>query len=858
MNQHKLCMTGGALLLSLSYVWTEATQASNELVPKATITWYAKDRSRAAVEGQTLRYVGYVDSVAFSPDGKQVLTGSRDQSAVLRDAATGEILKTWRHDAGVYAVAFSSDGKRVLTGSRDQSAVLRDAATGETLQTWRHDAFVYAVAFSLDGKKVLTGSSDNTVVLRDAVMGETLQTWRHDAGVTSVAFSLDGKKVLTGSSDNTVVLRDAVMGETLYMWKHAASVNSVAFSPDGRKVLTGSADQTAVLRDAATGETLHTWRHTGSVYTVAFSPDGRACLTGSLDQTAVLRDAATGKTLQTWRHDAGVNTAVFSPSGTQVLTGTSNGEVVLRPNRFSANSLSDSIKTFLQKAESKHRDLPKELDARRAGLNSGKPQKDEFESVANFGLRVAQWNKAVDKLNADVADHYQRLGSLPLKQRAEAFEAAISDAYGNPQLSDVRYDPELARFFATLGASFNPQFKRTISIAVPNNEARAAKAQLESDQNGLVIELEVTEKNQLIWGAPKVNLGRKVVVAQYIDKNFVSPDTSQLASAPVLKGIELPQVLPITPGPAPQITSDPKLAELQMQVLERERQQAQAAARQAEEERLRGRLAELNRVTESEFIDDLPSLLAKLPASKPNPRIHVLAIGINDYSDVPNVPFADRSALQFAELTKKLFGAQNQNVIVLTNDEATSGRLRGRLRTLLNRLEPRDQLVIYYAGHGVPSKDGKSAYLLAQDGGPGSYQESDLRLEQLYADVAQSRVGKAKLFIDACFSGRSGRDTIIFEGVAPITVAPKQAFSNSQKIAVLTAGRGDQFSNQDKARGHRLFGYHLMRALLEQGGSIPMETLHSSLRQKVLNDSRRIGPEFEQEPELHGNKKLSF
>jgi hypothetical protein len=393
---------------------------------------------------------------------------------------------------------------------------------------------------------------------------------------------------------------------------------------------------------------------------------------------------------------------------------------------------------------------------------------------------------------------------------------------------------------------------------VPNNEARAAKAQLESDQNGLVIELEVTEKNQLIWGAPKVNLGGKVVVAQYIDKNFVSPDTSQLASAPALKGIDLPQVLPVTPGPAPQITRDPKLAELQMQVLERERQQAQAAARQAEEERLRGRLAELNRVTESEFIDDLPSLLAKLPASKPNPRIHVLAIGINDYSDVPNVPFADRSALQFAELTKKLFGAQSQNVVVLTNAEATSGRLRGRLRTLLNRLEPRDHLLIYYAGHGVPSKDGKSAYLLAQDGGPGSYQEPDLRLEQLYAAVAQSRVGKAKLFIDACFSGRSGRDTIIFEGVAPITVAPKQALPNSQSLAVLTAGRGDQFSNQDKARGHRLFGYHLMRVLLEQGGSISMETLHTSLRQKVLNDSRRIGPEFEQEPELHGNKKLSF
>jgi WD40 repeat protein len=858
MIQHRICMTGVALLLSLSYAWTETTQASNRPEPKATITWYAKAGVQTSLKERSWQHAKPVESVAFSPDGKQVLTGSLDNTAVLRDAATGQTLQTWRHTGGVYTVAFSPDGKQVLTGSLDNTAVLRDAATGQTLQTWKHNLGVPSVAFSPDGKQVLTGSFDNTAVLRDAATGQTLHTWRHSGSVLTVAFSPDGKQVLTGSLDNTAVLRDSATGQTLHTWRHSASVRTVAFSPDGKQVLTGSSDGTAVLRDSATGQTLQTWRHSESVHTLAFSPDGKQVLTGSSDGTAVLRDSATGQTLQTWWHAAWVKRVAFSPDGKQVLTGTHNGEVFLRPNWFGANSLSDSIKTFLQKAESAHRDLPKALDARRAELNSNKPQKDEFESVANFGLRVAQWNKAVDKLNADAADHYKRLGSLPLKQRAEAFEEAISDAYGNPKLTDVRYDPELARFFATLGASFNPQFKRTISIAVPNNEARAAKAQLESDQNGLVIELEVTEKNQLIWGAPKVNLGGKVVVAQYIDKNFVSPDTSQLASAPALKGIDLPQVLPITPGPAPQITRDPKLAELQMQVLERERQQAQAAARQAEEERLRGRLAELNRVTESEFIDDLPSLLAKLPASKPNPRVHVLAIGINDYSDVPNVPFADRSALQFAELTKKLFGAQSQNVVVLTNAEATSGRLRGRLRTLLNRLEPRDQLLIYYAGHGVPSKDGKSAYLLAQDGGPGSYQEPDLRLEQLYAAVAQSRVGKAKLFIDACFSGRSGRDTIIFEGVAPITVAPKQALPNSQSIAVLTAGRGDQFSNQDKARGHRLFGYHLMRVLLEQGSSISMETLHTSLRQKVLNDSRRIGPEFEQEPELHGNKKLSF
>lgn len=96
----------------------------------------------------------------------------------------------------------------------------------------------------------------------------------------------------------------------------------------------------------------------------------------------------------------------------------------------------------------------------------------------------------------------------------------------------------------------------------------------------------------------------------------------------------------------------------------------------------------------------------------------------------------------------------------------------------------------------------------------------------------------------------------MFEGIAPITVSPKQSFPDSNRLAVLTAGRGDQFSNQSKEHGHRLFSYHLMRGLLEGGSKLEMAQLHNRLRGGVLDESRRIGPEFEQEPELQGNGKL--
>jgi hypothetical protein len=518
----------------------------------------------------------------------------------------------------------------------------------------------------------------------------------------------------------------------------------------------------------------------------------------------------------------------------------------------------DRIYSAIKDAEAAYRVLPNLLIDRQIKLEKERPEKDEFESISQFNLRVSAWNQEVGKFNDDVKTHYAMLGSLPLDRRVMAFREAFISSYGNPELREIRYEPEEARFFATLKASNDPQFRRTIAIAVPNDQARTAKQQLESKNNGLEIELRVTQKNELIWGGARVRLNGREYLAQYTDKDFMPPATQQAINSVKFESIAPTPITAMPVGPTPLVSDDPNLARLQTEVLRKEREQRELAARQAEEKRLKDRLAELNRSGNASFNDDLPLLLSKLPKVKANPTIHVLAIGINDYAEVPDVPFADRSATQFAEIAQSLLGAQKQNVIVLTDADATSGRLRGRMRTLLNRLGPQDQLLFFYAGHGVPSKDGASTYLLAQDGGPGSYEEPDLQLKHLYHSIAQSRVGKAKIFIDACFSGRSGKDTIVFEGVAPITPTVKQSFPDEQRLVVITAGRGNQFSNQEKDRGHRLFSYHLMRVLLEDGLKLDIAQIHRNLREKVLNESRRIGPEFEQEPELFGNGLMTI
>jgi WD40 repeat protein len=276
--------------------------------------------------GPPLQHQDIVCAVAFSPDGETVLTGSWDKTARLWKAATGKVIgPPLQHQGQVRAVAFSPDGQTVLTGSGDKTARLWEAATGKAVgPPLQHQGLVGAVAFSPDGKTVVTASEDRTARLWEAATGKALgPPLQHQGEVEAVAFSPDGKTVLTGSYDRTARLWDAATGEALGPpLQHQSSIFAVAFSPDGKTVLTASVT-TARLWEAATGKALGPpLQHHGDVRAVAFSPDGKTVLTGSWDKTARLWEAATGKAIgPRLQHQEMVLAVAFGPDGKTVLTG---------------------------------------------------------------------------------------------------------------------------------------------------------------------------------------------------------------------------------------------------------------------------------------------------------------------------------------------------------------------------------------------------------------------------------------------------------------------------------------------------------------------------------------------------------
>jgi WD40 repeat protein len=274
-----------------------------------------------------------VVSVAFSPDGKTLASGSWDKTIKLWDVATGAELRALTgHSTYVISVAFSPDGKTLASASYD-TIRLWNVASGAQLRMLTGHSAVYSVAFSPNGKTLASGSNDKTIRLWDMGSGAELRALTgHSSAVYSVAFSPDGKTLASGSWDNTIKLWDTSSGTELHtLTGHSSAVNSVAFSPDGKTLASGSWDKTIRLWDASSGIELQTLTgHSSAVYSVAFSPDGKTLASGSGDKTISLWDMASGAELRALTgHSSAVHSVAFSPNGKTLASGSNDKTIRL-------------------------------------------------------------------------------------------------------------------------------------------------------------------------------------------------------------------------------------------------------------------------------------------------------------------------------------------------------------------------------------------------------------------------------------------------------------------------------------------------------------------------------------------------
>ena len=229
-----------------------------------------------------------------------------DEVALLHAAAQrSTTLKIIDASAQLASVAFSPDGHRLASGSTDHMVRWWNADTGQPIGAplTGHTGAVRSVAFSPDGHRLASGSTDHMVRLWNADTGQPLGAplTGHTGGVWSVAYSPDGHRLASGGVDDTVRLWNADTGQPLGAPINGNNVvDSVAFSPDGHRLASASADETVRLWNADTGKPVADsfTGHTDAVESVAFSPDGHRLASASEDMTIRLWPAdATPQTL---------------------------------------------------------------------------------------------------------------------------------------------------------------------------------------------------------------------------------------------------------------------------------------------------------------------------------------------------------------------------------------------------------------------------------------------------------------------------------------------------------------------------------------------------------------------------------
>ena len=801
-------------------------------------------------------HTGVIFSVAFSADGKQALSGGADKIAILWDVASARELKIFTGhrpqgivEGGVYSVAFSPNGRLALTGSHDKTAKLWELATGRELKGFAgHTEWVTSVAFSPDGRLALSGGVDKTLKLWDLATGRKLKSFTgHTGKVLSVAFSPDGQLVLSGSFDGSVRLWDVATGRELKKFAgHTRWVFSVAFSPDGRQALSGSEDSTLKLWDVATGRELRSFEgHTEWVYSVTFSPDGRLALSGSADNTLKLWDVAMGRELKSFKgHTNSVLSVAFSPDGQLVLSGSTDGTLKLWDL-----AAGRELKSFAGNG---------------GGANSVAISPDGRLALSgNTDNSLQLWELATGRPLKSLTGHAGNVYSVAFSPNGER---ALSGSFdGTVRLWDLKKQEEVATMMVS---RFGDQLALTKS-------GFFTASQRDTDMLAIVRGLEVTTIGQLHQSLFNPDLVREALAGD--------PAGEVKRASEV---INLDKVLAAGPPPAVTITShetgsrsDKDLAAVTARITDRGKGIGRIEWRvngvtvgvtspppgPGPDHEVTQELALDPRENQIEVIayegrNMLASLPAQTtivydgPANEAKPKLHVLAIGVNDYEDRGGIDPVNGELLLFPPLSgsvpdAKAFGAEMEKagagqyaevrVTLALDGEATLATLEAAFNKLAREVGPRDTFVFYAAAHGFST--GGRYYMIPQDyqGGPDpdALKTRAIGQERIQDWIANRiKAKRALILLDTCESGALTGGYAKSRTEGPASEAAIGRLHEATGRPVLTAASGGK-SAYEGYKGHGVFTYALMEALHEadtnNNGKIEVSELAAHIEKRV-------------------------
>jgi WD40 repeat protein len=271
-----------------------------------------------------------VRSLAYSPDGRHLVSASDDGFVRIWQTADGMLLRNLDgHPAGIITVAFSPEGTVLASASADGKVRLWRVSDGTLLENLDHPGPVLSLAFAPDGRNLATGTWDGALLVWQVSDGSLLRSLRgHDRGVGTVAFSPDGRLLASGSYDRTVRLwrvRDGSPLQTLS--GHSDAVLSVGFSPDSRRLVSGSFDRTVRLWNTSDGKLQYVLEQRHPVWKVVFLPDSSCIMLGTDESTRRVGVDSDVMEPVAVRDTPGGRSLALEPGGLIAASGRSDGTI---------------------------------------------------------------------------------------------------------------------------------------------------------------------------------------------------------------------------------------------------------------------------------------------------------------------------------------------------------------------------------------------------------------------------------------------------------------------------------------------------------------------------------------------------
>lgn len=280
------------------------------------------------------RHTGEVSSVIFSPNGKLLASCAEegDDTILLWDAQTGNLLRAITEDADIASIAFSPDSSTLASATYHGEIRLWDVVTAKLLRTCETEGWMdngNAMAFSPDGRTLAGGFDGGAVCFWDATSGIVQKTIEHEDSVVSISYSPDGSVLASAMENGTVQFWDVSTGKLQKaIPSRIPHISSVVCSPNGNIFASGNGTDICFW-DLDTGKLLNTiFAPKDTIHSVSFSSDGKILASGGDSHKVRLWDAQNGRFLGTYSgHTSSITAVAFSPDDSMLASASSDNSI---------------------------------------------------------------------------------------------------------------------------------------------------------------------------------------------------------------------------------------------------------------------------------------------------------------------------------------------------------------------------------------------------------------------------------------------------------------------------------------------------------------------------------------------------